>query len=770
LPKAPEHKRAEEALRESEDRFWRAFHASPACQIITTTGEGKIVDVNEAFCRMMGYEREDLLGHTTTELDFYVNPSDPQAGSDVFRLEGQVRDREADFRTRSGEIRSVVGSIEPIEWQGLQCIISTATDITERKRAEKATAEALETNRAIVENAPMGVMIFRATGQCVAANEAAGKILGATPAQLMQQNFYQIESWKQSGLYEAARQALSSGRPTLTEDEFTTTFGVHVWMRTVFTCFESGGELHLMMMIDDFTERKLTEMALRESEERFRTLVDGAPDGVYVQSEGRFRYLNPAMTKLLGATRPEDLIGSDIIERVAPEYRESVSSRIRAVRETKTPVPPAELEYLRLDGSRVAVETSAVSFPMGGEDVHLVFVRDRTERQKAETERAELQEQLQRAQRMESVGQLAGGVAHDFNNILMVQKGYCELMKLTLREGDPLADGLAQIEAYADRAAELTRQLLAFSRKQTLHPVDIDLNNLMADMDHMLRRVVGEDVEIATVLAPHPAMARVDRSQIEQVLVNLAVNARDAMSRGGKLTIEISWVEVDEAYTEGDPEFVPGPYVMLAISDTGHGMDIETTRRVFEPFFTTKGEGKGTGLGLSTVYGVIHQSGGNIRVESELGKGATFRIYLPRVEVSLARPAEPGVVGTGEGQLVLVVEDEPALRGLVVMMLEKLGYWVKEAANGREAVILVEEEGLKPDLLLTDVVMPEMGGSALAQRLRKDMSGLKVIYMSGYADDTVLDHGVITPGVDFLRKPFSMADLAAQVESALVGT
>ena len=418
---------------------------------------------------------------------------------------------------------------------------------------------------------------------------------------------------------------------------------------------------------------------------------------------------------------------------------------------------------------RVWVLASALpeSDAQGGVRRIVLSFTDVTERQKAEAERAELHEQLVQAQRMESVGQLAGGIAHDFNNIMMVMKGYCELMRLAAGQNEGLTNGLAQIETHADRAIELTRQLLAFSRKQTLRPDVLDLNNLAVDMERMLRTLVGEDVQLETIPAQHPAMVTADRSQIEQVLVNLAGNARDAMPLGGKLTIEVSWVDIDAAAADCDQNLAPGPYIMMAVSDTGEGMEPETTRRIFEPFFNAKGDGKRTGLGLSTVYGIVHQSGGTIRVKSAVGRGTTFYILLPRVEVSLSRGNDEADRRAAESRLVLVVEDEPALRGLVVMMLEKLGFSVKEAGNGREALRMIEEGGVKPDLLLTDVVMPEMSGTVLVERLHSRMPDLKVMFMSGYADETILDHGVIGPGMEFLRKPFSMTDLEGRVEALL---
>jgi len=532
-----------------------------------------------------------------------------------------------------------------------------------------------------------------------------------------------------------------------------------------------GAILGAIVIGRDITDQILSEQALRDSEERFRTVVESAPDGIIVHVEGQVGFLNTAMARLLGAPSPDELIGCDISSFIAPENHGAVEALGR--KELGVGASPAamEQEYVRLDGTRVPVETMSVRFQFRERPAELVFVRDRTERRRAETERAHLQEQLLQAQKMESIGQLAGGVAHDFNNILTVQKGYCEIMKMKLREGDPLAEGVAQIEACTDRATALTRQLLAFSRKQTLQPKVLDLNELVRNMNDMLRRLIGEDVDLVTVLDRDPAMIMADPGQIEQVLVNLVVNARDAMPGGGRLRVEVSQVALSGDDGQHSPDVVPGPYVVLSVTDSGHGMDAAIAKRIFEPFFTTKGEGKGTGLGLSTVYGIVRQSGGDVRVRSEVGRGTTFSVYLPRVDVEKKHTTSGGDVaatlGHGQGQSVLVVEDEPALRGLAVLMIERLGYKVAEAADGAEALMLIERQGLQPDVLLTDVVIPGMVGPALAEELRERVPGLKTIYMSGYSDDAVSGRDVLGPDVDFLQKPFTVSDLARAIGRVL---
>lgn len=390
-----------------------------------------------------------------------------------------------------------------------------------------------------------------------------------------------------------------------------------------------------------------------------------------------------------------------------------------------------------------------------------------TQRDRSTVDLANTKEQLRQAQKLEAVGQLAGGIAHDFNNLLTVQIGYCDIMKRGLRDEDPFARGLAQIRAAADRAAALTRQLLAFSRKQTLQPKILDLNSVIMNIEKMLRRLIGEDIDFILAFGNNLGTVEADPGQIEQVIMNLAVNARDAMPQGGKLIIETANVDLDEGYARSHVGVKAGPYVMLAITDTGCGMDQATKARLFEPFFTTK-EQKGTGLGLAMAYGIIKQSRGNIWAYSELGKGTTFKIYLPLIE---AEPAQHVCQKTeplrGQGEMILVVEDEMDLRWFFAEIIEHLGYQARVASNGREALEVVKKQGLRPDLLITDVVMPGMSGKMLATRLTKIQPDLKVLYVSGYTDNAIVHHGVLDPQTPFLQKPFSVDGLGAKIHEVL---
>jgi len=391
------------------------------------------------------------------------------------------------------------------------------------------------------------------------------------------------------------------------------------------------------------------------------------------------------------------------------------------------------------------------------------------ERKRAEAALSKSEEQLRQSQKMEAIGQLAGGIAHDFNNLLTAITGYSDLTLRKLQPADPLIRNVEEIRRAGERASSLTRQLLAFSRKQVLQPIVLNLNVVIAGLENMLQRVIGEDIELRTELDAQLGSVKADPGQIEQVILNLAVNARDAMPQGGKLTIETQSVYLEKEYAKQHISVSPGPYVILAVTDTGTGMDEETQRRIFEPFFTTKEVGKGTGLGLSTAYGIVKQSGGNIWVYSEVGHGTTFKVYLPRIG-EVAEEYEPTVMTSErvEGtETILVAEDEEMVRKLAVQVLELYGYQVLEAANGGAALLICERHEGPIDLLITDVIMPEMSGRELADRLSQVRPDMKVLYMSGYANGAIGHRGVLEEDARFIQKPFTPDSLAHKVREVL---
>jgi PAS domain S-box-containing protein len=511
-------------------------------------------------------------------------------------------------------------------------------------------------------------------------------------------------------------------------------------------------------------ERAAAEAALRANEQRFRALVEHSWDAIALFGpDGAILYGSPATTRILGYELDEfarfnafDLIHPDDRDAVVGRLTESMANPRGRVDVTAR-VRHKDGTWRYLEG----VFTNLLDDPSVAAIVN--NYRDATERRS-------LEQQVIQAQKMEAVGRLAGGVAHDFNNILTAIGGYTDLLLADLAPDDPRREDVDEIHRAADRAAALTQQLLAFSRRQVLQPKVIDLNALVQNVEKLLRRLLGEDVILAAVLAPDAGRVRADPGQIEQVIVNLAVNARDAMPGGGRLTIETRNIELDAAYAAEHRAVIPGTYVSLAVSDTGTGMSSEVQAHMFEPFFTTKEVGKGTGLGLATVYGIVKQSGGSIWVYSELGHGTTFKVYLPRID----DPADPltkvGPIDAASlrgTETILLVEDEPAVRAVARQILTRHGYSVIEAHDGQAALTLVDATRPSIDLVLTDLVMPGMSGRNLADNLVRRFPKLRILYMSGYTDDAIVRHGMLESGLAYLQKPFRPDALVQKVWEVL---
>jgi PAS domain S-box-containing protein len=519
---------------------------------------------------------------------------------------------------------------------------------------------------------------------------------------------------------------------------------------------------------EDITARVIAEQALRQSEERFRDLIENAPYGILVEAGLAFRYVNPAAVRMLGAGSAAQLVGSSMTDRIHPDEQAVVRDRSSMVAAGAT-VSQAYRRMVGMNGESFIAEISATPIVYDGEPAALVFLRDVTAQKQAEEERDKLEQRLRHAQKMESVGRLAGGVAHDFNNHLTVINGYCDMLLDELAADDALRDEIEEIRAAGQRAAALTQQLLTFSRKQVVELRPVNLNSVVEEHCRMVRRLIGDDIEVVTELDPALGFVMADRGQMQQVLMNLAVNARDAMPGGGKLIIATGNTAIASANEGLGRNVEPGVYAMLTVSDSGVGMTPEVQSRIFEPFFTTKAMGVGTGLGLATVYGIVEQAAGFLRVASEPGNGTTFRIYLPLTEAPQESSREAAkrrahVPGT---ETVLVVEDQEDVRRLATSILKRNGYRLLEASNGPEALGLVADYRERIDLLVTDVVMPGMTGRELAERLGGERPRLKVLYMSGYAADVIATQGVLEPGMAYLHKPFAPADLAAKVREVL---
>ncbi|MEW6245132.1 MAG: ATP-binding protein [Nitrospirota bacterium] len=517
------------------------------------------------------------------------------------------------------------------------------------------------------------------------------------------------------------------------------------------------------LLVEQISERKRAEKALRESEERYRRLVEVSPYAIFITRRHRIVFMNQACYRLLKATSPDQIIGRSPFDFFDPEDDPAVNDTFRRALGEGRHLPLIERRILCLDGTVITAELAVSPLTDHASAAMQVILHDITERK-------HLEEQVRQSKKMEAVGQLAGGVAHDFNNMLTIIAGHGDLLAEDSTLTDDQRRSIEQIRQACIRASSLTAQLLAFSRRQVMQPKVLNLNDVVANMEPMLRPLVGEHITLFTVLSPGLGHVRADPNQLEQVLINLTMNARDAMPDGGTLTIETGGCDLDEdVISRQRLDARPGRYVSLRVADTGVGMDEDTLTRIFEPFFTTKPKGKGTGLGLSTVYGIIKQSGGSIAVCSRPDQGASFTIYLPRVE----EPVCADITGTEspdafEGtETVLVAEDEPGVRSLVRDSLRLKGYTVLEAGNGTEALALAERHSGPIHLLLTDVIMPQMNGRELSERLKARRPGLKVLFMSGYTDDAVLRHGVVTEDLPFIQKPFTPSALAGKMRNVL---
>ncbi len=644
-------------------------------------------------------------------------------------------------------------------------LTGVAFDIDDRKLAEAQ----LQLQAAALEAAANSIVITDAQGTIVWVNSAFSKLSGYSTSEVLGKNPRILNSGQHTQKFYSDLWSTISGGGTwqgeiINRRKDGTIYHEEMTITPVWT---GAGEIGNFIAIkQDVTERRRAEDALRQAEEKYRTMFEDATVGIYQSTpDGKFLSVNRALARICGYESPEQQIaethdlGMDWYSD--PTRREEFKRAIEA----EGVIRNFEFQAERKDGTKLwfLQNARAVRNEQGETLYYEGTVHDLTERKV-------LEDQFRQAQKMEAVGRLAGGVAHDFNNMLGVINGYSELLQLALPDG-PLHHHALEIQAAGRRAAGLTRQLLAFSRKQTVYPTVFDMNSVITEMEKMLRRLIGEDVLLTVACSPSPKNIRADRSQIEQILMNIVVNARDAMPGGGRLLIETFIADLDELYIREHAYAKPGRYVALSISDTGCGMDKDIQAHIFEPFFTTKEIGKGTGLGLSTVYGIVKQSEGCISVYSEVGRGTTFKIYLPFVQ-GTSQPATTSDGGralpTGS-ETVLLVEDEEILRGLARACLENSGYQVIEAQSGTAALQLAEQHDGPINLLLTDVVMPGVSGRELADRLTYLRPELKVLFMSGYTHDLVTQHGVLQPGVTLLEKPFAIGALLTKVRAVLDG-
>ncbi len=660
-------------------------------------------------------------------------------------------------------------------------LISWLSDLLHRsanrleEEVQKGTSELRDANaqlevserkyRDIVDLLPHTVYIQQ-EGKIVLINPSGLRLLGATKAdQIIGKNVLEIIHPDYHDLVkERIRKLREEGIPAgMIEEKLVRLDGSVVDVEIAAVPFMLNGKPAAQVLAHDISARKQSQEAVRESEVKYRSIVHNAVYGIYHCSiDGRFLDVNPALVKMLGYESADEVLELSLDTEVYADPGE----RVRTIEQHRHSdrIDGMEVEWRRKDGTPITVRLSGqvVRDQTGTLEGFRVFVENVSERRSLEA-------QLQQAQKMEAFGRLAGAIAHDFNNLLTAIIGYSDFALYTLDKDQPIYEDLQAIKQSGERAAALTRQLLAFSRSQMLAPRVLDLNSVVAGIEKMLRRLIGEEINLVTILNPDLGRVKADPGQLEQVIMNLAVNARDAMPNGGKLIIETENVELDEDYVRGHLNAKPGRYAMMAMSDTGCGMDTRTRSRIFEPFFTTKEQGKGTGLGLSTVYGIVKQSGGDIWVNSDVGKGTTFKIYLPLLE-DYSEAADPGIIPATSlhgSETVLVVEDAAALRCLVCKILGRYGYKVAEARDVQEAIDICTHPDTPIHIMLSDVIMPHMRGPELAKRLEQLRPGLKVLFMSGYTDDGVAQNGILECGAAFLQKPFTPVDLVRKIREVL---
>ncbi len=646
--------------------------------------------------------------------------------------------------------------------------VGVVQDVTERRRVEDELRESEVRYRRIVDNTSEGVWMYDASSITTFMNPRMAEMLGCTVAEALGQPIFTFMD--EAAREEARARVARRKRGVADRGDFRLTRrdGSDLWVSLhADPLFDPAGNFESSLaLVTDITERRLAD----ETRNRLASIVESSDDAIISRSvDGTIRTWNRGAERLTQYSATEAL-GKPLAILYPPEDAARLNAKRGEVDQEQV-LEQFEMVARRKDGSLVdiSITSSVLRDDLGTTIGASVIARDITERKRSEAALRRSEEQFRQAQKMEAVGSLAGGIAHDFNNLLSVILSYTSLLVEGLKESDPLLTDLTEVHKAGLRASGLVRQLLAFSRQQVLQPVVLDLNQVVTGIKGMLTRLLREDIQLSLLISPLAGKIHADPGQVEQVIMNLVVNARDAMPNGGNLSIETANILIDESYTVEHPSVTPGPYVMLAVTDTGIGMDAATKDRIFEPFFTTKELGKGTGLGLSTVYGIVQQSGGHVWVYSELGKGTTFKVYLPRTDRT--EEASLGTLGvtasSGGTETILLVEDEDQVRSIMRQVLRKQGYNVLEAQNAGEAFLLCEQFTANIDLLLTDVVMPRMSGRQLAERLALVRPAMRVMYVSGYTDDTIVHHGVLAAGIHFLQKPIMPAALTKKVRQVL---
>ena len=767
-------KRLKDSLQQSELEFSRLFLLSPMVMTLTyEDGHGvhRYVNVNRAFEELTEFKGAEVIGRSPEEIGLWADLADRDAAIAEFRASGRIRAFEGHFRTKTGKILIGLLSIDGIEIGGKRMAISSTVDITEKKLAEEtlrkaneAVAAAERRYRLLFNNVSDAVFVFTLEPDGVSSrfldvNDKACEMLGYGRDELIQMQIGDLET-PESQLcgQESASKLLREGS-VQKEAVMLAKNGTRIPVEINTQVLDLDGSLLMISSVRNLTKR-------REAERKYQAIFDGAIEGIFRTTlQGIALEANPAHARMLGYASPQEYLEAAQSGCAKNFVDPDMLSKIgKALREHNV-VIGWEFQTLRKDGSTIWVSFHCrrVLAPDGRALYLEGFAVDISEHKRMEEEKARLEVRLRQAEKLEGIGRLAGGVAHEFNNILTVVNGYAGLLLGKLKATDDLYSHAEAIKQSGERAAVLTRQLLAFSRKQTFHPQRIGLNATIGKFLLMLEPLLGETIRISARFEDGLGDIMTDPDQLHYVMMNLVLNARDAMPEGGQIEITASNVLLGR-----EVDVVPGPYVRITFGDTGHGIEESVRAHIFEPFFTTKDVGEGTGLGLATVYGIVRQSDGWIDVESQLGIGTRFHVHFPRIEVAV-KPVETTAAGRDEGgrETILLVEDQKAVRAFTRMALEDFGYRVLEAADGVEALAVSASHQGPIHLLLTDVILPGMNGRKLSGQLVSTRPDLKVVFVSGYPGDVIGQQGVLNESVAFLQKPYSPDELADKVRQVL---
>jgi two-component system cell cycle sensor histidine kinase/response regulator CckA len=751
-------------LHSMEEDYLQLINMSP--DAIGIYRAGRIVFVNPSAVRIFqARSADELIGKPVIE---FVHP-DSRAFAVARMTEVVSRGQsvplvEERFVRLDGTAFDVEVASRPIMFEGQSAVQILVRDISERKRVQQE----LEITKLSFDIAAIAVLRISKDGLIRSANEFGCSNLGYTGEELCRMHIWEIDPHLRPEHWPEMREAVALGRTMTLESVHQRKDGSTFPVEVTITVVEVEGERSALAFVNDITERKRSEQAIRESEELFRTTLYSIGDGVITtDTAGRVVQMNRVAEKLTGWMEAEST-GRSITEvfRIVDETSRAVIDCpvTRVLREAEIVGLPAHALLVARDGRTIPIADSAAPIRnAGGAMTGAVLVFN------DQTERRDMQGRLAQAQKLEAVGRFAGGVAHDFNNMIGVIIGYAALIEEGLRPNDPLRQKIQSITVAAERSAALTRQLLAFARKQVIAPVVVNLNDALAALHYMLARMIGEDIELRLQLEPRLWSTNIDPTQVDQIFTNLSSNARDSISDVGTITIETHNCTLRAEDLPAHADVAPGDFVQVMFRDTGRGMDSEVQAKIFEPFFTTKPLGKGTGLGLSTVFGIVKQNNGFITVQSTPGQGSAFAVYLPRVAEAPAAAASPAPPRTNDGsETLLVVEDEQQLLDIVQSSLERRGYRVLAAQTPAEALALGQAHAGRIDLLITDVVMPEMNGKELSTRLSALQPGLPTLFMSGHTAEVVEKRGLLERGISFIAKPFTPAELAQKVREVLI--